>query len=86
MPCAASGARRRRGHRLGDALPGRRGADARPGREQSEPLTLAQVGQHQQGLTAWVELAPARSDPLVVTADDSRGVAQSLGGQRQRGR
>jgi hypothetical protein len=45
-----------------------------------------QRSQHDQGLPARVQLAPARADLPAVAADDSGGVIEGLAGQRQCGR
>ena len=85
-PAQLRGAGGQQGDGLGDVAPGGGGADAEPGGQLGERLAFAQVGQHQQGLPAGVELAPARPDLPAVAADDPGDVGEGLGRQRQRGR
>ena len=65
--------------------PGGGPADPEPGREVLERFAFSQVGEHEEGFLARVELPPPRPDRHAVPADDPGRVVEGLGRQRQRG-
>jgi hypothetical protein len=59
--------------------PRRSPADPEPGRQLSERLPFAQLGEHEQGFLARVELPPPRPDRLQVPAGDPGGEVEGPG-------
>jgi hypothetical protein len=72
--------------RLAEVTPGGGGADAEPGAQAGRGIAVAQVHQHQQGLTSRALAAPAGSAGASMRADEVGQVGQAEGRQRDRGR
>lgn len=73
------------GDRFLDVAPGGRDADLEPGGEAGVSVAVAQMGQGEQCLTAWVEAPPSGSMLVAVLADAMCEVVEGVAGQRNRG-